>query len=306
MSDPTDSHSAPEPDPSPGPRPAAPGEEVLKRYLLDDTDGEEREHVERHLVAEPEGLERIEAVERELLDAAARGELSADEHARVVGLLASTPAGRARLAFARDLVEIADGNSETHPGIVPERSLRPPAPRRTPRVGRPWARRAGLAAGVAVAAVAGWLAVHAGHLSEAPPRTAWQRPAALDRHAAASAAGTALLELSLATTRGGGALPRLRLAPGIRRVDLRLDLGGGDGGLYRGYRTYRALVHGAGGRTVADLRHLFPRPTAGGARLDLDLAAAALTPGRYALALQGEREGGQAEEIGFQEFAVSP
>jgi hypothetical protein len=274
----------------------APDDALLRRYLLGDATAEETAGVERHLLTAAEGLERIEAAEADLLDAAARDELPAAERERVLARLASTRAGRARLAFSHDLAHLSDGLSDTQPSLVmPLVRPLPPPPRQRPRaVSPPRAAVAAVAAGLAAVAVAGWLALRT---AEKPPATA-AAPAAATVHPAVAAV---VFELSLATERGGATQPTLQLAPGTKSVTLRIQLEEGES-----YRAYRAMVHDAGGRTVASARGLQPRGTAGGPRIVLEVAAAGLTPGRYEVAVEGERSGAAVEEVGFQEFAVAP
>ncbi len=280
---------------------AAPDDALLRRYLLGDATAEETAGVERHLLTAAEGLERIEAAEADLLDAAARDELPAAERERVLARLASTRAGRARLAFSRDLAHLSDGLSDTQPSLhMPLVRPLPPAPRQRPRAVSPRrAAIAAIAAGLAAVAVAGWLALRT---VEKPPATAAappspSAPASATAHPAVAAV---VFELSLATARGGATQPTLQLAPGTRSVTLRIQLEEGES-----YRAYGAMVHDAGGRTVASARGLQPRGTAGGPRIAFEVAAAALPPGRYEVAVEGEKSGGAPEAVGFQEFAVA-
>jgi hypothetical protein len=279
---------------------AIPDDALLRRFLLGDATAEERERVERHLVEDAAGLERIEAVEDELLDAGARGELAADERAR----LAATPTGRRRLAFAEDLAHLSDGLSDTQPAFVPP-VLTPPRRRAVarPRRAAAFAAAAALAAGLAAIVVGTRPWTHAGRPAGTPgasaaahpaPAAAPSRPPSTLRPGegglpAPHPLAIAALELTLATERGGAATPRRRIPPGTEGVELRIQLEKEES-----YPTYRAKVLDAGGRTVASAAGLSPRPAAGGPEIVLPVPAASLPPGRYEVAV----------EVGFPEFVV--
>jgi len=265
-----------------------PDDALLRRFLLGTSTPDERERVERHLFADPSGLERIEAVEDELLDACVRGELAGPERTRVLERLAATPAGRRRLAFAEDLRRLSDGLSETHPFVLP--ALSPPRRRAA------WPRRAataGLAAGLAAVVVAGSWTVWR-HVQHRPPPGAMAVARPTVRPLAA-----AVIEIALATERGGGAAPRHRIRPGTAEVELRVQLEYGES-----YPSYRIDVRDAAGHPVASAAGLTPRPTPGGTEIVLAVAAARLPPGRYEVAVQGERGGAGMEDVGFQELTV--
>jgi len=287
----------------------APDEALLRRYLLGGASQEEEDAVERHLFEDAGGLERIESAEADLLDACARGELDAAESARVRKLLGRGPAGRERLAFAAELVHAADGLSDTQPLPGP---LSLPAPPQRPAARRP--RRFGLAAGIAATlavAVCGAWHVHQGATARRmavnahPPAAVPSRPGTgVPAHPPASvrpALETASFVLSLATQRGGEALRPFRVGPAIRRIELRLALDEGE----EGYRTYRATVRGAAHRTVRVAEGLVPRGSASGPEIVLGIPAAELPPGRYDVAVQGERKGGEYENVAFTEFVVT-
>ncbi len=272
--------------------PDAPDDSLLRRFLLGESPPEERERVERHLFEDPAGLERIEAVEDDLLDACARGELAAPERARVLARLAATPAGRRRLAFAEDLGRLSDGLSDTHPGFVPSLPA-PPRPRTAPRVRRRAV--AALAAGLAALVVAGsYSAWRHAHPAATAGATAAARPAT-------PPLAVAVVELALATERGGDAAPpRRRIPPGTREVELRIQVDDGES-----YHTYRAEIRDAAGQPVAGTSSLAPRPAPGGAEIVLAVPAVRLPPGRYEVAVQGERGNGEPpEDVGFQDLTV--
>jgi hypothetical protein len=82
-------------------------DELLHRFLLGELEEDEVERVEKRLLEEDELFDLCEAIEADLLEAAVRGGLTPAERERVLERLASSPQGRARLALARNLVDIA-------------------------------------------------------------------------------------------------------------------------------------------------------------------------------------------------------
>jgi hypothetical protein len=247
---------------------------LLRRYLLGEATEDEEARVERHLLTAAAGLEDLEMAEDDLIEACARGDLPEAERKRVLAGLAASSAGRARLALARDLAYVADGE----PGTLV--NLRAPAPR-PPR--RPWSgwrlQIAALAAALVLAVATGgvWRAMHPGRSDLSP----------------------AVFELSMAAERGSARMPELEVPSGSRRVELRLALDE-----HETYRAYRAVLRDAAGRTVASARGLALQRTPTGPEIVLDLPAADLPPGRYEVAVQGERARGPIEDVAWKEFAV--
>jgi hypothetical protein len=244
---------------------------LLRRYLLGEATEDEESRVERHLLTAAAGLENLEMAEDDLIEACARGDLPEAERKRVLAGLAASSAGRARLALARDLAYVADGE----PGTLV--NLRAPAPR------RPWSgwrlQVAALAAALVLAVATGgvWRAMHPGR----------------------SALSPAVFELSMAAERGSARMPELKVPSGSPRVELRLALDE-----HETYRAYRAVLRDAAGRAVASARGLALQRTPTGPEIVLDLPAADLPPGRYEVAVQGERARGPIEDVAWKEFAV--
>lgn len=116
-------------------------DELVRRFLLRELTEDETERVEERLLREDELFDLCEAVEADLLEAAARGELAPAERDRILERLASSPQGRARLALARDLAAFADGKM-----ILPAPLPFPRPDVLTMRPAFRWALAAGLAA----------------------------------------------------------------------------------------------------------------------------------------------------------------
>src|SRR5947209_15854422 len=235
----------------------APDDELLRRYLLGSATEDEEERVEQLLFHDSSGLERLEIVESELLEACARGELSADERQRVLAGLAASPAGRARLALARDLAHIADGEPATLVSL-PVPVLRPP---RRPRASRRLQVGALPASLVLALAIGLWVKQH-------PP--------------AGPALAPALFEISLENQRGSETTQLIQVPPGAGRVELGLVLDPA-----WTYRSYRTVLRDAAGQMVASADGLVPVRRRAGPEIVLTLPAASLPPGRYGVAVQG-------------------
>ena len=124
---------------------------LLRSYLLGELREEEADRLERRLLQEDELFELAEAVEADLLAAAARGDLAPAERERVLQRLASSPQGRERLALARSLNDEAVMEATlVVPVVVPFRRRVPP----------PAIRWAALAASLLILPILVWFAWH--------------------------------------------------------------------------------------------------------------------------------------------------
>jgi hypothetical protein len=298
-------------------------DEKLRRYLLGQqphAEGAEADRLELRLLADGDLFELAEAVEGELLDEWARGELAGPEIESLARRLAASPAGRLRLAQAERL---ATATPHT-PKAVPTPVL---AFRRRGFAGRP-ARAAllALAAGLAGAAVTLWQLdrPHPPHLQHAVARVVATAPAParplplpipapvrptpptvppqeaqLERphpQLPSAVLPPAVLALSVMTTRGAEALPELRLPPGVHKVELRLLLEAGES-----YSSYEVTVNHEEGGEVS--RQVLTAPPEG-EPLTLRLPARFLPAGSYLVTLKGIPGEGAPEEVGFPRFRV--
>ncbi|HYO12990.1 MAG TPA: hypothetical protein VE685_07345 [Thermoanaerobaculia bacterium] len=130
-------------------------DELVRRFLLGELKEDDAERVEARLLEEDELFDLCEAVEADLLEAVARGELAPAERDRVLKRLASSPQGRARLALARGLAAFADGKLSSGPLPAPL-----PFRRRGALTARPVVRRAALAAGLLALLAGIWAVFH--------------------------------------------------------------------------------------------------------------------------------------------------
>jgi hypothetical protein len=107
----------------------------LRRYLLDQMSQDEKDQVEHDLLVDEDLFEAAEAVEDDLLDAYAPGQLTPEERESIVRRLAASPRGQARLDIVKGLATLPPTGQ-----VIP---FRPPVTR-----SRPFARFA-IAAGLA-------------------------------------------------------------------------------------------------------------------------------------------------------------
>lgn len=221
-------------------------DEILRRYLLGALDEKQADEIEQRLLVDGELFLLAEAVEGDLLAAAARGDLSPAERGRVLRRLAASPEGRTRFALARGLATV--GREQVPAEVLMFRLLT-----------RPEVRAAAVAASLVLAAAGIWIGqqkivpgpesganIIARALPAAPaspaPAPPVHRPAPpaapVDRiaeHAPAPAPESPaeprrdlpplVLQLALTTVRSvGGDLARLEVSPKTETVEIRLPL----------------------------------------------------------------------------------
>jgi hypothetical protein len=104
-------------------------DEVLSRYLLGSLPAEEAEHLDELSVADDEFALRLDAVENDLVDAYARGDLSGDELGQFQKFYLSSPKRREKVEFAKALLHPSEKNAPA----VTEATLRPAIQGANPR-----------------------------------------------------------------------------------------------------------------------------------------------------------------------------
>lgn len=302
---------------------------LLRKYFLGELSQKEGDDLEERLLKDDELFELAEAVEADLLAAAARGELAPAEREQVLKKLASSPQGRERLALARTLNRAADEEHRQATVVVE-------FPRRT------WTRKPAFWTAMAaslLAAVIGFSVlerrVEKAPQEEAPvvtsenpiarpvPRPSDQQPADLpvtetppvpDQAAREEAppdvrtveplSRVALQLVFLAGQRGAGeaetAHERLHLTPDVRTVDLKLDVTD-----FRDLKSFKVAVRNNEHNTIWEKSGLEPRDRDGESALVLEVPAAKLaTAGLYEVRIEGTSESGELEELPLQEFQV--
>lgn len=198
-----------------------PPDATLVRYVLGTLPAEETERLDELSIADGEVADRLRAVEHDLADAYARGELSADERARWEENYLSHESGRIDLRVARAL---ADAESQ-HAGVE-DRS----AGSRDPAYTAPSNRRLwpyGLAAAaVVILAVAAAMVLTRTQRRVAPPDEAEQHPTTSPSAPSAASGPPRFVALTLAAPRRDLATtPTLTMSAGTdeARLTLRLE-----------------------------------------------------------------------------------
>lgn len=300
-------------------------EELVRSYLLGELQEEEAERAEGRLLAEDELFELAEAVEGDLLAAAARGELTPAEKEKVERRLAASPAGRERQALARLLNQAANRAARPRPQTQDPTPTAPvvPFPRRSTAASS--LRWMALAAGLAAAAGLSWYALERPHGGESPPLIARERPA--PAHPVASrnpapapvpppvpTAGAAeeehqsakrepakvLLQLALMTTRGAGSVRRLDLPRGTEIVELQIATEG-----MEEFKSFDVAVRDHAAQTVWERRGIAPRTLSGVPSLVAELPADRLPSGRCEIRVQGLTPGRAPEDLSSLEVEVT-
>jgi len=289
-------------------------DELVRQYLLGDLPGDQTEALEERLLADDGLFELAEALDAEILEDYAQGELTPAQRDRVERYLAASPEGRLRLAVIRGLADIGD--------IAPAAGKLLPFSRPVADLARPRVRFAAIAAIAAMlvmALAALWLVTRvpappgskvANRLPVTPVVTppvepVPHPPAPPDRPATsptvpapAPAPVVFVATLALSNLRGEEEIPAFDFPADTGIVELRLTLPAGDAG----YPSYRVVLNNAAGGVVTESEGL--RAAHGSGRLTLRVDAGRLAAGRYSLAVQGVTAEGDSEDLAFPEFEV--
>lgn len=284
-------------------------DERLRLYLLGELPEEESDGLEERLLQEDDLSELFDAMEAEVLEALARGELSAEQRKRIEEALAASPRLRSRAALVRGLARVA--NEDGRGNLLP-------FPSRID-LSRPAVRFASIAAALLMMVSLTWLAVRlaphgngagakteAGEIAEtlltpvpAPPAT----PAPADTPAPRGpepgpdrlaerpdlppapprpAAVTAVFQLAAITPRDAGEPAVFEIEPGTERVEIHIALDSG----YEKYPPYTAVLR-RDGQEILRLPDLEVRQTGQGFAAILPVAREKLPEGHYSLELTG-------------------
>lgn len=247
-------------------------EELLRRYLLEPLPEEDLQSLERRLLQDDDFSDLAEAIESEILEEYARGELSPGERRRVAAYLRSSSAGRVRLSVVQGLSTLAAEKVPGNGRIL----LFPALSHRASRF----------------AAIAAMLFLMLGGF--------W----AIGQKAVPGPGNVVIpavvLALDLASVRGDEEIPELAVPRNAGQVELRLELARGDGS----YSSYRVALLDETGADVLRLEDL--RPTRSGQELvlPLSLAASQLREGRYVVEVRGVTAQGHVEDLAFREFQL--
>jgi hypothetical protein len=259
--------------------------EILKQYLLGTLDEEQADNLEQRLLLESDLFELAEAVEGDLLAAAARRELAPAERGRVLRRLASSPQGRARYALVRGLV--SHRKEKVSAEILAFQLL-----------SRPGFRAAAMAASLAFVAGGLWLASQTamplGHMIARQPVAPESRPGPTPW----------IIQIAaLSTLRGpaGEEAAPLKIPRGSQRVEIRLPLLPGEPST-----SFAAILRNAStGEEIRRAERLAAQEVDGQDMVILSVPAADLVPGTYEVEVRGI-ENEEDQLLGKPTFEVAP
>lgn len=265
--------------------PSEPTDEQVVQYLLGELSDEERLAVQESLFRDNEVFDRLQDAETDLIDALARGELTAGDAQKVRDFVAAS-GQHARLNFARAL---ASSETARAGGL---RTQQAPATSGLSAVlsaaSRLFSSRLILAFACGVLAViAGWFWLQNGRL----------RQGAGTRTVAVAPSGPVFtFALPSGVVRGVEQARQVTIPAGTAIVQIELPID--QPGAYAGFS---AVVKTSGGDVVWSESGTLAQATD---RAALLIAAAALHSGRYEITLAGTHGGGQPELINYFYFVV--
>jgi hypothetical protein len=280
--------------------------QTIRDYLLGQLPESETERLDELSITDDECAERIRAVEHDLADAFARGELEGVVLEQFRSRYLTTPARREAARFAQALQSLdehsgPDSTSEVDRGpttIVP-------ATRR-------WRELLALAAAAILATASVWLMLDNRTLRERVTSAELQRdrqlreiearrapdPAPPPPGPGPSLQAVATLVL-VPQLRGVGQLPTVALAGGTGDLAVQLDLEPVD------YPSYDAsLIASSGGQLLWRADRLIARAVGGRKTIDLRLPATVLSPQDYLIRVSGIPARGASEIVGEYRFTV--
>jgi hypothetical protein len=272
-------------------------DELVRRYLLGGLSGDEQEALEQRLLREDDLFELAEAMEAEVLEDYARGELTSEQKEQVARYLAASPEGRLRLAVIRGLAALPAAAGKLLPFSRP-----------APNLERPKVRVEAIAAMLVMVLGAALLAgiyvpgfrIKDGRVlppSPPPPINTVATPTPTPVPTPPSVIFVAMIALS--NLRGEEEIQSFDIPDRPGLVELHLTLSAGD----EGYPSYRVVVLNDDlGREVKTSEGLHTEGDNG--HLTLRVDADQLTKGRYSLEVQGVTSEGTTEDLAFPVFEV--
>jgi len=302
-------------------------DKVIARYLLGDLPEAEQTQLEEHAFSDSNYLEHVRAVEKDLVDEYARGELSGAAREAFEQRFFASEERRRQIEFARALMKVSGESPSRASSDAPtipwwdsiflfSRGLNP-------------ALRFGLAALVLFIVVGGiWLVREArrsqreraqlqppvqttppAQESVTPKSTGEQRaqnnpqatPSPANRLEGRQTVQPVVASLLLlpGTSRGVESHPHLTIAPATSTVQLRVVLESGDE-----YKTYGLQLRTVSGKVVRSQTGLTSHVGPGARAVVLTLPANLLVTGDYELTLNGINEQKRVEPLGYYYFSV--
>lgn len=281
-------------------------DQTIRDYLLGQLPESDTERLDELSITDEACAERIRAVEHDLVDAFARGELEGVVLEQFRSRYLTTPQRREAARFAEALQSLDENSGEgssSDAGRGPTTVVREP---------RRWRELLALAAAVILATASVWLVLDNRTLRERVTSAELQRDRQLREAEAPRAADTAppppgpgpslptLATLVLTPQlRSARQLPTVALTVGTGDLAVQLDLEPVD---YPAYDA--ALVASNGDRIVWRSDRLIARTVGDRKRIDLGLPAAVLSPQEYLIRVSGVPARGASEIIGEYRFIV--
>jgi len=281
-------------------------DQTIRDYLLGQLPESDTERLDELSITDEACAERIRAVEHDLVDAFARGELGGVVLEQFRSRYLTTPQRRAAARFAEALQSLDEHSGEgssSDAGRGPTTVVREP---------RRWRELLALAAAVVLATASVWLVLDNRTLRERVTSAELQRDRQLREAEAPRAADTAppptgpgpslptLATLVLTPQlRSARQLPTVALAGSTGDLAVQLDLEPVD------YPAYEAsLVASNGDRIVWRSDRLIARTVGDRKRIDLGLPATVLNPQEYLIRVSGVPARGASEIVGEYRFIV--
>jgi hypothetical protein len=273
-------------------------EKLMRLYLLGRLSDQQTSELENEYVADENRFEEMLAVEDDLRDAYARGQLTSSDREAFEKRFLVLPEQRQKQEFAevlhRYLLQV--------PPWLPVSRLESAWPSGITRL-RGWPRVAVAAAVVVIFVILGlggrWLersrqggqTVVTSPSSSAPPSS----PAGSNE---STETQIATFVLTPGLVRGSEEASRLLIPKGVNRIRLDLRFEG------FGYSEYDAALKTAENKTVWSQDHIAPARTAAGSRVMVDLPGDFLAAGDYVLTLHARTSAGRFETVADYAFRV--
>jgi hypothetical protein len=280
--------------------------QTIRDYLLGQLPEPETERLDELTITDGGYAERVRAVEHDLVDAFARGELEGVVLEQFKARYLTNPRRDEAVQFARALQSL-----EQHPARPAAPQIARAATKTVPTTRR-WRDLLPMAAAVILAVATVWLAFANQALRERATNAELQRDQQLRERETESATTTAppstggvRSEPTMATLvlmpplRSARQLPTVTLT-GDGELSVQLELEPVDFPAYDA-----ALVDANGNRVLWRSDRLIARTVGDGKRIDLSLPAAFLSPQDYLIRVSGLPDRGAAEIVGEYRFSIT-
>jgi hypothetical protein len=300
---------------------------VIARYLLGDLPEAEQTQLEEQAFSDSDYLHHVRAVEKDLMDEYARGELSDPEREAFEQRFFASAHRRRQIEFARALMQVS-GESPARAssaaattswwdslflfgrGLSPAQRFALAALALFILIGGVWLFRESTRARREQAQIQPPSEATPPLQENATPKSTAERRAQNESQATPSPANqpegrqtppplVASLLLLPGTSRGSEGHPHLTITPATSTAQLRVVLESGDE-----YKTYRLELRTIAGKVVRSQSGLNAHAGHGGRAVVLTLPASLLTTGDYELTLNGINEQKRAEPLGYYYFSV--